>query len=256
MSPEKQESMTHGIVALFMAAGLMLPILGMLELMQWVLPCCCILLAVIAGFAAAGMLKKPVRLILYGVLGASALVFLIALLANGSLVETFRAMVMQVSGQSAALPLYAREIALTAAVLVAFASWGLTCRAMGCYPAIALVLLSALMLWLSSHEDLLWGLLPAVASVIALAVMTTHDELPLKRILPVTVVAVLLAFFLTPAGGVTISPLKEAADSLRQRIFDYFSSPNSVTCSHWLPKGTILRDRISWVARWSLRIIL
>ena len=222
MSPEKKESISHGIVALFMAAGLMLPILGMLELMQWALPCCSILLVVIAAFTVAGMLKKPIRLILYGVLGASALIFLMTLLANGSLVETFRAMVMQVSGQSAALPLYAREIALTAAVLVAFASWGLTCRAMGCYPAIALVLLSALMLWLSSHEDLLWGMLPAVASVIALAVMTTHDDLPLKRILPVTVAAVLLAFFLTPAGGVTISPLKEAADSLRQRIFDYF----------------------------------
>ncbi len=222
MSIEQKESLSHGIVALLMSIGLILPIFGMLDLLDRSVLCCCILLVIIGLFTAAGMLRKPVKQILYGILGGGALVYLVVLLFNGTLAEAFRATVLQCSGQSAALPLYAQEVALLLTLLIGFVSWGLTCRAVGCYPAIALVLLSALMLWLSSHESLLWALLPAIAAAITLAVMTNHDELPLKRILPITMIAVLLAFFLTPSGGVAITPLKNAADELRQRIFDYF----------------------------------
>ena len=223
MSPEQKDSLSHGIVALLMSVGLILPMLGMLDLMaDWSVLCCGILLGITGLMTAASMLRKPVKQILYGVLGGAPLIYVLALLFNGTLLETFRALALQLSGQSAALPLYAQEVALLLTLVIGFASWGLTCRAVGCYPAIALVLLSALMLWLTSHESLLWALLPAIAAAIALAVMISHDELPLKRILPVTVAAVLLAFFLTPSGGVVITPLKDAADELRQRIFDYF----------------------------------
>ncbi len=222
MTEKQKQVLSHGIVALLMAIGLALPMLGVLELMNRALAACAVICAVIALLTLAGCVKKSLQLALYAVLSVGAAAVVLAGVGIGTLAELARAMVLQLSGQSAALPLYARETVLLLSLVLGFSAWGVTSRAVGFYPAMALVLLCALMLWLTSHEALLCALLPAVVSAIALGLFYSHDELPLRRILPVALAIVLLAFFITPPGGVTIAPLKEAADSLRQRIFDLF----------------------------------
>lgn len=220
MSEKWKNAISHGMVALLMGAGLTLPMLGMLNLLAWGWTAFGLLLGITALLTVASVHKAGRIGVTAGLIGGG-LLWLTALGGLDILGEVFRALLLQLSGQAAALPLYAQETALLLALIIALASWGMTMNALGCYPAVAVVLLAALLLWLSGTESMLLALLPAVAAAIALAVMTNHEELPLRRILPVCLAAVLLAFLITPAGGVTIGPLKEAADNLRQRIYDY-----------------------------------
>ena len=66
--------------------------------------------------------------------------------------------------------------------------------------------------------------------MVTLLIHTQHEGLPLRRILPMTVVLALAAHLIVPTGGVAIAPLKDAADKLRQTIFDYlfFTEPRNV----------------------------
>lgn len=221
MSEKMKEALSHGLVALLMGLGLTLPLLGMLELMDWAWAAAG-LLAGLTVLLTAASFHKAGRIAALALLAGGSVVYLAALGGISVVAQVARALLLQLSGQGAALPLFGLEAALLLTFILGLAAWGMTLRSLGCYPAVAVVLLVAMMLWLSGSERLLLALLPALAATLALGVLSVHEELPLRRILPVALAAVLLAFAITPAGGVTIGPLKQAADDLRQRIYDYF----------------------------------
>lgn len=78
---------------------------------------------------------------------------------------------------------------------------------MGAYPALATVLLMALLLWLGNRPDALWGLLPAIIPCVALLMVSGYDEISVTRVLPLTLVVVLLSF-----TGVAIGRHHRSAD--------------------------------------------
>lgn len=217
------------MVALLLALGLTLPLLGMLGLLRFGPMAAAVAVAVIALFAACGM-RRAAR---FALLGAGALLF-VGFLALGSGVSTLREVLCgvyyELSGQPAALPMVARPAAVSIALLCACAAWTLSSRSAGAYPALAVSVLTALLMWLSSHEALLPCLAPALIGAITHLALCGHDGVRLGRVLPMVAALVMVGVLIVPPGGATLPPLKSAADTLRQRILDYlfFTDPRNV----------------------------
>ena len=215
-----REAVSHGIIALLYALGLTLTLLHVLELtgQVWVaLPVMTLLIAVMA----ASTVKRWTG---WALTGALTLVGGLWLVAGGLsvVIEAFRGVTLQLAGVMGALPLVARETALLIAVMAAIISFLLTYRAAGAYPAMTVLLLALLLLWLGNRAELLGWLLPSVAAVMTLLALSNHESLTVRRVLPMMLAAAMAAFLVLPTGGVTVGPLKDAADTLRQKIYDYF----------------------------------
>lgn len=86
-----------------------------------------------------------------GITAAGVIVWLIAGGAADA-VEVVRALLLHFSGLTAALPLVARPFAAILGVTCGFIGYGLTSRRVGAYPALATVLLMALLLWLGNRR--------------------------------------------------------------------------------------------------------
>lgn len=220
MQGKMREALSHGIIAFLYALGLALTLLHVLGLTGQIWSVLPVLFLLIAAMAAS-TLKRWASWALTGGLAAAGGLWL---LAGGlsTVIESLRGVTLHLSGVMAALPLVAGETAMIIAVLVAVGSFLLTYRAAGAYPAMTVLLLALLLLWLGNRAGLLWWLLPSVAAVMTLLAIAPHEGLNIRRILPTMLAAALAAFLVIPSGGVTVGPLKDAADTLRQKIFDYF----------------------------------
>ena len=220
MQGKVKEAVSHGLIAFLYALGLTLTLLHVLDLAghAWMaVP----VTAVIIALMAASTLRRWAGWALTGAAVVGGGVWLLTG-GLGVVTEAFRGVTLHLSGVMAALPMVAGETAMLIAVLAAVVSFLLTFRAAGAYPAITVLLLALLLLWLGNRASLLMWLLPSVAAVMTLMAVSAHEGLNLRRILPTMLAAALAAFLVIPTGGVTIGPLKDAADTLRQRIFDYF----------------------------------
>ena len=220
MRDKVREAISHGVVALLYALGLALTLLHVLGLGGQIWTALPVLTLLIAVMSAATV-KRWTGWALAGAMTALGGLWL---LTGGwfTVVEVLRGVTLHLSGVMAALPLVAGETAMLIAVLVAIISFLLTYRAAGAYPAMTVLLLALLLLWLGNRAGMLWWLLPSVAAVMTLLAISPHESLSIRRILPAMLAATLAAFLVIPSGGVTIGPLKDAADTLRQKIFDYF----------------------------------
>lgn len=147
-----------------------------------------------------------------------------------SLTGTVFALYLKIIGQTAALPLYAFPCAYLLAVLFSVLSFILCKRNAGFYSALTVCIVIVMMLWIMGKQDLFVYCLPAIAALVMLYATSTHDELPIKRVVPISLVLVLIAFLLTPANGLISPPLQEGAQKVRQAIEDYFffSQPRNV----------------------------
>ncbi|MBQ7850528.1 MAG: transglutaminase domain-containing protein, partial [Clostridia bacterium] len=159
-----------------------------------------------------------------------------------TLTDVLRAGTLHMTGLTGALPLFAGEASVVLAVLCTLAAFMLTSRSSGAYPALLVLMLAVLMLWLGDQPQAMVYMLPAVIASAALLIRANHALLPLRRIIPLTAVITVIAYLLVPAGGVTIAPLKDAADELRQKILDYlfFTEPRtafSFASTGWQPLG-------------------
>ena len=216
-----KETLSHGIVALLYALGLTLTMLGCLDMLSYGLLASGILLAVVIVMAICS-LKKWTRLTLTGVLLGGAALWLGVLGGIDTVVEILRAMTLQLTGIPAALPMVAGETVVILTLTVGVASFMLTYRGVGSYPVLAVLLLVVMTLWLSDQPEMMACLIPAGAATIAVAAMDRHEEMALRRVLPLAVIVAALSVLAVPGSGVTIEPMKKAADDLRQKIYDYF----------------------------------
>ena len=220
MKGKLREAISHGVIALLYALGLTLTLLHVLDLtgQLWsALPVMTLLIAVMA----ASTVKRWTGWALTGLMALAGGLWL-AMGGLSVVVEAFRGVTLQLAGVMGALPMVAGETALLIAMMAAVISFLLTYRAAGAYPAITVLLLALLLLWLGNRARLLGWLLPSVAAVMTLLALSNHESLTVRRVLPMMLAAVMAAFLVLPTGGVTVGPLKEAADTLRQKIYDYF----------------------------------
>ena len=199
--------------------GLTLTLLMALGLIGHWLPAVVMLLVASAG-ATAGAVDRRAGWALGGLGAVIALMWLVAGGMN-ALGEVLKALELHISGLPTALPFVAGDAALIGGLLCALAACFVTQRSAGPYPALVLLLLVVVLLWLFNMTAALWCLLPAVIASVALMLLGDHD-ISAARVLPLAAVVVALSYTAVAVGGATIPAFKDAADSLRQRIYDIF----------------------------------
>lgn len=199
--------------------GLTLTLLMALGLIGHWLPAMAMLLLVSVG-ATAGAVDRRIG---WAAGGLGVIVALMWLIAGGAgaLGEVLKALELHISGLPTALPFVAGDAALIGGLLCALAACFVTQRSAGPYPALVLLLLIVVLLWLFNMTAALWCLLPAVIASVALMLLGDHD-ISAARVLPLAAVVVALSYTAVAVGGATIPAFKDAADSLRQRIYDIF----------------------------------
>ena len=224
-----REILRHGILAFLLGLGLLLSMLGSVGLLGEGFFAAAVLLGLTAALSLCSG-RRFTHLILCAALSGMAVAWLFLLGGMETLTEILRAVTLHFSGLKTAIPMVGRETALLLAVPVALCSYAVTSRGVGAYPALAVTVLPAVLLWLTDQPSLLPWLAPSVLAVIALAATANQETPALRRVLPLALVITLGAFLLSPADGVTIQPLKDAADRLRTQILDrfMFTAPRNV----------------------------
>ncbi len=151
-------------------------------------------------------------------------------LVFSSAMQVFKALYLITMGQHDALPLFALQAALLLAVLFSVTAYFLCKRGAGFYPALGMILLVMMGVWFSGRQQLLVYSLPALVALVVLYSRNIHEDLPARRVLPLALVAVALAFLIMPAGRVASKPLEQFAEDVRRTVYDYlfFTEPRNV----------------------------
>lgn len=161
-------------------------------------------------------------------LGALALIWL----ASGgwlTVEEVGRGVALRISGLACALPMVGNQAAMLLAAALSALCCLLTMRGVSPAPAVAVCVLALAMMWLSDVRAMYLAA-PALAAVLTLTACAGREGTQPLRVLPWMSALALAACLVIPEGGVTIATMKEAADTLRQRIYDYlfFTQPRNV----------------------------
>lgn len=224
-----KETLRHGAVALLLALGLTLSIMGCMGVLAWAPVACGAALGMVALMTLCSAKRQGFWLGLGAVL-AAALLWLLLLGGVKDVAEVLRAITLHFTGVHGALPMVADRLALWLGLLLGLASFAMTRQELGGYPALAVTVLAALMLWLADVPSALPWLTPAVAALLLQSAASRNGEVSLRRCLPLAAAVAAAALLLTPQGGVTIQPMKDAADYLREQILArfMFTQPRNV----------------------------
>ncbi len=223
-----KNAVRHGTAAWLLSNGMVLALLVCmgLENSLWLAVAVVTIMTVLMTLASV---KKLTRWLMAGVLAGGGALWLL-LGGTETLGEILRGVTLHFTGLNGALPMVEREIALVLSSLMGVACFALTHRSMGAYPALTVTALCAMILWLGDQPRALPWMAPAFAGVMLQAALCNHEGVALRRTLPMAAVVAALALLLTPMEGVTIQPMKEAADKLRDQIFArfMFTQPRNV----------------------------
>ena len=163
-------------------------------------------------------------------------------LVLSSAIQVGKALYLVVAGQPDAMPLYATEASILIALVFAIISYFLCMRGAGFYPALGMILVVMMGVWFSGRQELLVFSLPALVTLVVLYSRNIHEDLPARRILPIAIVAVAMAFLLLPAGRVASKPMEQFAEDVRRTVYDYlfFTEPRNVfslSAEGYYPQG-------------------
>ena len=240
MHAKLRASACHGLMAYLMSLGMTLTLLGVTGLLQHGWLAAWTLLVMTGCLTLASLNRKAVL-----AAGCAALFAGVVWLMIGGaemITEVMRALVLHMSGLRTALPMVAAEFTILGCGLTLAASWFVTQRSAGAYPALILLVLIAALLWLGNLADSLICLLPAGFICVTLLLRAGDDHTSTARVLPLAAVVTAIAFGCAAAGGATSPTLKKVADNLRQRIYDtfFYTQPRdvfSLASEGWYPQG-------------------
>ena len=222
-----RDGLWNGLISLLYGSGLTLTLLHLTGLMAHALTAE-LLLTLIAAVMTAVSLHKRAAWAVSMTAAAAALIWL-ALGGFTDTVEVLRALILHTTGLHTVLPLVAKETVALASLLCGTASFLITRRSAGPYPALVMLLMTVVLLWLGNKVQTLWCLVPTVIATVAM-MMLGHHDVRRWRVMALSALTVLISFSVLPTGGVEIRALKNAADELRQRIYDrfFFTAPRDV----------------------------
>ena len=207
----------HALIAFLLSAGLIMPLLGVMDPSLFDSEMLILSAAVIIVLEAACLH----RVSLIAVAGAGLAGLLAWLTGSGSRImsDYVMAMTLRMQGIQPALPLIAGEAMRITTIAMTVICFTVTIRRATCLPSLLLCIGVALMTWFSERQDLLPWMLPALSAVLTLILITRNEETPAIRVLPWAALITVLAFLL--GGGCTEVPaLKNKADDIRQAIMD------------------------------------
>ena len=237
-----QKKLNHALPAFFLAAGLLIPLLGVLD-PSFADPALLLRAAAVVVLFEAASLSRVSATVAAGLFLSAVLAWLLGFGGLTVARDIVIALSLRMSGQMAALPLIASEVVWFFSLIVPL----LACFAMleraTWIPSLVLTVLVTVLVWLGNRMDLLPWLLPAFAAVLLMLILDRHESLQPLRILPWAAAALALAFLLTPRDGVVYEPLREKADDLRQAVMDrlFFTEPRdvfSLSSEGYYPQGS------------------
>lgn len=222
-----REGLWSGLISLLYGTGLALTLLHVTGLMAHALWAVLLLTLMTAVMTAASFHKRAALAV--SLTAAAAALIWLALGGFADTVEVVRALILHTTGLHTVLPLVVKEAVALASLLCGAAAFFITRRSAGPYPALVLLLMTVVLLWLGNKVQTLWCLIPAVIATVTL-MMLSHRNARSWKVMAISAVTVLISFSVLTTGGVEIPALKNAADDLRQRIYDmfFFTAPRDV----------------------------
>ena len=221
-------ALSHGLMSYLFSLGMVLTILGVTGLPEHGM-LSALVLAGVTGVTAAASMDRRIAL------GGGCIVLFagcvwLAIGGAGLIGEVFQALLLHMSGLTTALPMVGVPFAVLICLLSVAASWFVTQRSAGPFPALILLMLAAVLLWLGNWPEVLICLLPAAVACVTLLLRAGDEHTSTFRVFPLAVVVTGIAFTGVAVGGVTSEPLKDLADAIRRRIYDtfFYTQPRDV----------------------------
>lgn len=223
-----KDALAHALASYLFSLGMALTLLGVTGLMRHGY----LAAAILAGISAAAVpaaVNRPVR-IAAGCLALFSAAVALCIGGISTLNEVFQALLLHMSGLLTALPMVGVPFTVIICLLCAAVSWFVTQRSAGAFPALILLVLTAVLLWLGSWSEVFICLLPATIAVVTLLLRAGDEQTSTFRVLPLAAAVTALAFTGVAMGGSVSAPLKSLADSIRQRIYDtfFYTQPRDV----------------------------
>ena len=244
MSTRLRERLTHMLLTALLTAGLLLPLLKILE-PSFVSAAPLIWAAVIILLFELACTSRITGIISGGLSLAALLVWLFLLRGLVTVSDVFLAVALRLSGIRSALPLVASSAVILLTAFVTLVSCFCCLRSASVLPAFILCFGMILLIYLSGSGDAVPWFLPALAALLLILMTDRFPETPLLPLIPVAALLVCGAFLLT-GGGIGPNPLRDKADELRQAILDrlFFTEPRdvfSLSSEGYYPEG---RDQL------------
>jgi len=220
--------LTHALLSVLLSAGLILPLLGILE-PTFLSPVVLLpILLTVLVFELAAI--KRVTAIAAAVAGCAGVLFwLVALDGMTVVTDLFRAVSLRIGGVRSALPLIAQPAVLLITIILTFVSCFACLRSVSYFPAAFLCIGLILLIYLTGSSSMIPWALPALVAMLLLLMTDRFPETSVLQAFPWAVLLVIAAFLLT-SGGVPDNPLQQKADELRQAVLDrlFFTEPRDV----------------------------
>ncbi len=240
MSETLRSRLIHALFSALLTAGLLLPLLGILE-PSFLSP---VLLAWAAGIILLfelSAVRKTAAFISAGTVLVLLLIWLFMMNGMLTLSDAVLALALRVSGIRTALPLVASSVPVLLTVLVTLVCCFACLRSMSVFPVSVLCFGMILMIYLSGRNDMIPWFMPALAAMLLILLTDRFSETAVLPLLPAAVLLVAAAFLLagSPIGS---NPLRDKADELRQAILDrmFFTEPRdvfSLSSEGYYPEG-------------------
>lgn len=232
--------LVHALLSGLLAAGLLLPLMGILE-PSFLSPS---LLIWCAGIIVLFELVSLSRVSAIVSACAGVILLLVWLFAMDGLLtvsDVALAVALRFSGVRTALPLVAFPATILLTAVVTLVSCFACLRNASVIPCSLLCFGMILLIYLSGAAEMVPWFLPALAALLLILLTDRFPETPLLPLLPVAVLLVSGAFLLT-LGGVGANPLRDKADELRQAVLDrlFFTEPRdvfSLSSEGYYPQG-------------------
>ncbi|MBQ6514193.1 MAG: transglutaminase domain-containing protein [Clostridia bacterium] len=228
MSEAVRIRLTHALLSMLLAAGILLPLLGIMDpsfLSPTVLLWC-------AGIVLLFELASIKRIASIAVACAALIALAFWLFAlDGLLVisDVVLAVGLRFTGVTTALPLVASSAVILTVVLVTLAACFACLRNASFLPAFLLCFSMILLIYLSGSGEMVPWFLPALLALLIILMTDRFPETPVLPLLPFGALLVAGAFLLT-SGSIGANPLRDKADELRQAVLDrlFFTEPRDV----------------------------
>ena len=183
MSDTIRSRLSHALLSMLLAVGLLFPLLGILD-SSLVSP---LLLLPVAGIILLFELASINRTAALAAAGAAVVLLLLWLFAMGGMLtvsDVVMAIVLRFNGIHSAIPLVASSAALLLTVLVTLVSCFACLRNASVLPATLLCFGMILLIYLTGSEQVILWFLPALAAFLLLLMTERFPETPLPRLVP------------------------------------------------------------------------
>ena len=240
MSENVRSRFTHAFLSALLTAGLLLPLLYILEpsflspsLLIWAVP-------VILLFELA-CVNRLTALITAGCSLIMLLIWLFLMDGLLTVSDVAMALFLRFSGILSALPLVASNAVILLTVLIALICCFACLRSVSVMPAAFLCFGMILLIYLTGSGSVILWFMPALAALLLIILTSRFPETPLLPLIPFAALALASAFLLT-GGGVGPNPLRDKADEIRQAVLDrlFFTEPRdvfSLSTEGYYPEG-------------------